>query len=167
MSASQDFSWVDKKVELSSTVYLAYLSAVSIDKKSADTRKKLKKDRRRSMPRCYRLCVLIGPGPRGGGSSLVHGLWRHPLVGVPGPHWSAVRWVLGGLVSSYLQAGLEKCPLEKMTPLKGAENSRLTAIPLFSQVTSNPDIIKSQSLCILLFLISFQRTISQSCNIST
>ena len=42
------------------------------------------------------------------------------------------------LVSSYLQAGLEKCPLEKMTPLKGAENSRLTDIPLFSQVTSRP-----------------------------
>jgi hypothetical protein len=32
MSASQDFSWVDKKLELSSAVYLAYLSAVSIDK---------------------------------------------------------------------------------------------------------------------------------------
>jgi hypothetical protein len=68
------FLMVDKKLELSSAIYLAYLSAVSIDKKSADTRKKLKKDRRRSMPRCYRLCVLIGPGPRGGGSSLVHGL---------------------------------------------------------------------------------------------
>ncbi len=70
---------VDKKLELSSAVYLAYLSAVSIDKNPRTRRKKLKKDRRRSMPRCYRLCVLIGPGPRGGGSSLVHGLWRHPL----------------------------------------------------------------------------------------
>jgi hypothetical protein len=39
---------------------------------------------------------------------------------------------------SYLQAGFEKCPLENMTPLKGAEKSRLTDMPLFSQVTSNP-----------------------------
>ena len=42
--------------------------------------------------------------------------------------------------SSYLHAGLLKCPLLNTTPLKGAENWRLTIIPVFSQVTSRPVI---------------------------
>ena len=42
--------------------------------------------------------------------------------------------------SSYLQAGLLKCPLLNTTPLKGAENWRLTIMPVFSQVTSRPVI---------------------------
>ncbi len=168
MSASQDFSWVDKKPELSPAVYLAYLSAVSIDKKNPRTQgKSWRKIDEEACPDVID-CV----------SSLVQAreaVDPHWFTGsdvircgsTGGPHWSAVRRVLEGLVSSYLQAGLEKCPLEKMTPLKGAENSRLTAIPLFSHVTSNPAIRKSQSLCILLFWIFFQRTISQSCNILT
>jgi hypothetical protein len=56
------------------------------------------------------------------------------------PHWSVIRWDCPDWsdLLPYLQAGFEKCPLENMTPLKGAEKSRLTDIPLFSQVTSKP-----------------------------
>ena len=103
-----------------------------------------KKKRWRSMLHCVTY-VLIGPPkswPHAAGPSHWSGfVWVTSSLPPPAagsPHWSSV---VGGwlrLVSSYLQAGLEKCPLEKMTPLKGAENSRLTDIPLFSQVTSRP-----------------------------
>jgi len=46
-----------------------------------------------------------------------------------------------------LQAGLEKCPFEKTTPLNGAENCRLTVIPVFSQVTSRPVIVGMLAGC--------------------
>ena len=42
---------------------------------------------------------------------------------------------------SYLHAGLLKWPLLNTTPLKGAENWRLTVIPVFSHVTSSPVMV--------------------------
>ena len=42
---------------------------------------------------------------------------------------------------SYLHAGLLKWPLLNTTPLKGAENWRLTIMPVFSHVTSSPVMV--------------------------